>query len=67
MNIDMKAVFELIKRLVLMIFEKYEVLKEFEALGIDIVGLLNGISVTTDKTDTPATPATPSADGRLLH
>lgn len=64
MNIDMKAVFELIKRLVLMIFEKYEILKEFEALGIDIVGLLNGISVTTD---TPATPATPSADGRLLH
>lgn len=64
MNIDMKAVFELIKRLVLMIFEKYEVLKEFEDLGIDIVGLLNGISAAPDTSDTPATP---SADGRLLH
>lgn len=58
MNLDFAAVLELIKKLVLMIFEKYEVLQEFEALGIDIVGLLNG---------TPATPATPSPDGRLLH
>lgn len=58
MNIDIAVVFELVKKLVLMIFEKYEVLQEFEALGIDIVGLLGG---------TPATPATPSEDGRLLH
>ena len=61
MNIDMTAVFELIKKLVLMIFEKYEVIKEFNDLGIDIVGLLDGIPAATD------TPATPSADGRLLH
>ena len=61
MDIDIAVIFELVKRLVLMIFEKYEVLQEFEALGIDIVGLLNGIPAATD------TPATPSADGRLLH
>ena len=58
MNIDMAVVFELIKKLVLMIFEKYEVIKEFNDLGIDIVGLLGGA---------PAAPETPSADGRLLH
>lgn len=61
MNIDFAVVFELIKKLVLMIFEKYEVIKEFNDLGIDIVGLLNGTPTTS------ATPATPSADGRLLN
>ena len=58
MNLDLTTVIELLKKLLLMIFEKYEVLKEFEALGVDITGLLGG---------TPATPATPSTDGRLLH
>ena len=58
MNIDMTVVLELIKKLVLMIFEKYEVIKEFNDLGIDIVSLLGGA---------PAAPATPSTDGRLLH
>lgn len=48
MNIDFAVVFELVKKLVLMIFEKYEVLKEFEDLGIDIVGLLGGTPAPTD-------------------
>ena len=34
MNIDMTAVLELIKKLVLMIFEKYEVIKEFNDLSL---------------------------------
>ena len=42
MNIDFAVVFELVKKLVLMIFEKYEVIKEFNDLGIDIVSLLGG-------------------------
>ncbi len=42
MNIDIAVVFELVKKLVLIIFEKYEVIKEFEDLGIDIVSLLGG-------------------------
>ncbi len=40
MEFDMSLIFGLVKKLVLMIFEKYDVLKEFEALGIDIAGLL---------------------------
>ncbi len=42
MDNGLAALLNLIKKLVLMIFEKYEVLQEFEALGIDIVALLNG-------------------------
>ena len=50
MNIDFTAVFEMIKKLVLMIFEKFEVIQEFEALGIDIVALLNGTPAADDET-----------------
>ncbi|MCR5783167.1 MAG: hypothetical protein K6G90_10600 [Clostridia bacterium] len=50
MNFDFSMIFELIKKLVLFILEKYEVLKEFDALGVDIVGLLNGATDTTETT-----------------
>ncbi len=32
----------IIKRLILVIFEKYSVLSEFDALGVDVRGLLGG-------------------------
>lgn len=42
MSIDISTFVEILKKLLLMIFEKFEVDKEFEAIGVDIVGILGG-------------------------
>lgn len=44
MDFDFTLILELIKKLLLVIFEKFEVDKEFEALGVDVVGFLSGKS-----------------------
>lgn len=43
-NNSMALIINLIKKLILMIFEKYEVNKEFEGLGIHVEDLLNGMT-----------------------
>ena len=42
MNIDFTMLFNMIRTLLVMIFRKFEVDKEFEALGIDVIGMLSG-------------------------
>ena len=40
MKMDFTFILGLIKKLVLLIFEKFDVIKEFEALDIDVAALL---------------------------
>ena len=47
MEVDFALILELLKKLLLFIFEKYEVDKEFEALGVDVAGLFDNISSLT--------------------
>lgn len=42
MNIDFTMLFNMIRTLLVMIFRKFEVDKEFEALGIDVIGMRSG-------------------------
>ena len=44
MNDSMALVLTLIKKLIVLIFEKYEVNKKLESLGFDVSALLNGTS-----------------------
>ena len=44
MESTMALILDLIKKLLLIIFEKYGVAEEFDALGVDVVGFLSGTS-----------------------
>lgn len=51
MNVDLTFIIELLKKFILFIFKTYEVDKEFEALGVDIEGLLSGTATATEPSE----------------
>ena len=44
MNASLAIILDLIKKLILIIFEKYDVIQEIDAIGVDVVSFLNGTS-----------------------
>lgn len=51
MEFDLTLIIELLKKLLLLIFKTYEVDKEFEALGIDVEALFNGIPAPAEPSE----------------
>ncbi len=52
MEINFSVILGYLKKLLLMIFEKYDVISEFEAIDIDIAALLNELT-SFDETPQP--------------
>ena len=48
MAFDLKVLVDFVRKLLLVIFEKFDVTKEFEALNVDITGILEGKDETED-------------------
>ena len=44
MEIDISVILGYIKKLLLLIFEKFDVIREFEAINIDIVAVLDELT-----------------------
>lgn len=50
MEIDFSVILGYIKKLLLLIFEKFDVISEFEAIDIDIVAVLDELTAVGEKT-----------------